>query len=301
MTIRLLEPSDEVALDEFLRSRSDTSMFLRGNLQDGGLNYAGETYQGRYLGCFDRQGIMSGVLGHFWNGRVRVAAPEPVLIRKLAAALLAGPDMEISGFSGAGVQVDDLIHHLGLNDSDFRLRVKEQLFSLRLDQLLIPDIGTTSGLVARLATVTDLDLLAAWRRHYDEETSLGTSGDIKKIQVMMAQTVKRERCWILECNGEPVAMSGFNAVLPDSVQVGGVYTVPRFRNRGFARYLVAETLRAVRRKGVESATLFTKNPAAAIAYRSIGFGWIGDYGLALLHKPAALAKIDPGAGAFAPC
>lgn len=301
MTIRLLEPGDEAALEAFLRGRSDTSMFLRGNLQDGGLSYAGEAYQGRYHGCFDRHGEMSGVLGHFWNGMIQPQAPEPVLVRKLAAALLAGPDMEISGFSGASVQVDDLINHLGLNEADFRLRVKEQLFSLMLDHLIIPEQYADSKLVTRLATDVDLPLLAAWRQQYDAETSLGNPGDIENARLTMNKLVEHGRCWVLERDGTPLAMSGFNAVLPDCVQVGGVYTVPEFRNQGCARYLVAETLHAAREKGVDKALLFTKNPAAVNAYAAVGFSWIGDYGLALLRNPLTISEIKFGTGVFVPC
>lgn len=305
MTIRLLEPGDETALEAFLRGRNDTSMFLRGNLRDHGLDNSqgerDEPFQGRYLGSFDRQGEMSGVLGHFRNGMIQPQAPEPLLIRKLAAALMAEPDLKISGFTGASVQVDDLILHLNLGEADYPLRVKEDLYALRLDQLTMPEIGASPKLTARLAVAADLDHLIAWRQHYDQETSLGGSSDELETTLMMIRWVDLERCWVLESDGVPVAMSAFNAVMPDCVQVGSVYTIPEQRNRGHARYLVAESLQAVRDQGVEKALLFTKTPAAASAYRAIGFTRIGDYSLAMLRNPVTSRDLGLRAGVLASC
>jgi len=72
-------------------------------------------------------------------------------------------------------------------------------------------------------------------------------------------------------------MTSFNAELPDMVQVGGVYTPPEFRNRGYARLAVALHLDAARKTGVTRAILFASGDAAARAYRAIGFRQTGHY------------------------
>jgi uncharacterized protein len=82
----------------------------------------------------------------------------------------------------------------------------------------------------------------------------------------------------------PVAYSGSNAMLPDVVQIGGVWTPPERRGRGYARCVVAGSLVAARKQGVARAVLFADpaNAAARAAYLSIGFVIVGDYGLVLL-------------------
>jgi len=82
----------------------------------------------------------------------------------------------------------------------------------------------------------------------------------------------------------PVAYSVFNAMLPDIVQIGGVWTPPECRGRGYARSVVAGSLVAARTQGVARAVLFADplNAAARAAYLSIGFAIVGDYGLVLL-------------------
>lgn len=89
--------------------------------------------------------------------------------------------------------------------------------------------------------------------------------------------------WILLESGRPVAYSAFNARLPDVVQIGGVWTPPELRGRGYARAVVAGSLLEARREGVYRAVLFTgvENVAARRAYEAIGFRVVGDYGLVI--------------------
>ncbi|MGL4279266.1 MAG: GNAT family N-acetyltransferase, partial [Albidovulum sp.] len=76
---------------------------------------------------------------------------------------------------------------------------------------------------------------------------------------------------ILERNGIPVATTGFTAELSGVVQIGGVYTLPDLRGRGYARAAVALHLAEGRQKGIRRALLFAANAAAARAYQAIGF------------------------------
>ena len=76
---------------------------------------------------------------------------------------------------------------------------------------------------------------------------------------------------------------GFDAALPDIVQLGGIYTPPAVRGRGFAKVAVAASLLVARDRGSSRAVLFTNNPSAARAYEAIGFRRIGDYSLVLLR------------------
>ncbi len=79
--------------------------------------------------------------------------------------------------------------------------------------------------------------------------------------------------------GEPLAMTSFNAILPDMVQIGNVYVPPELRRRGYARVVVARHLARVRAEGVRRAILFASGPAASRAYESIGFREEGSFTL----------------------
>src|SRR5438094_89407 len=90
--------------------------------------------------------------------------------------------------------------------------------------------------------------------------------------------------WVLISGTRPVAYSVFNAMLPEIVQIGGVWTPPEHRGRGYARSVVAGSLLAARKQGVQRAVLFADptNAMARAAYLAIGFRIVGDYGLVLL-------------------
>ncbi len=88
---------------------------------------------------------------------------------------------------------------------------------------------------------------------------------------------------MLDVGGTIVATTAFNAQIPEMVQVGGVYTPPASRGRGYARCVVAGSLLDARADGTaDRAILFTPNPAAARAYEAIGFRRISDYALVML-------------------
>lgn len=78
-----------------------------------------------------------------------------------------------------------------------------------------------------------------------------------------------------------VSMAAFNARIAEAAQIGGVYTPPALRSRGYARCAVAGALLAVRASEVRRGVLFTaeSNQAAQRSYQAIGFRPIGDYGL----------------------
>ena len=81
-----------------------------------------------------------------------------------------------------------------------------------------------------------------------------------------------------------VVSSGcFNARLPDTVQLGGIFTPREERSRGHARKLVAGMLRVARDEGATRGVLFTNddNVAAIRAYTALGFQRVGNYGLVL--------------------
>ncbi len=78
---------------------------------------------------------------------------------------------------------------------------------------------------------------------------------------------------MLERGGEPVAYAAYNAALPTCVQIGGVWTPPLLRSRGYARAAVAGALLAARERGVPRSVLFTEedNHPAKAAYRALGY------------------------------
>jgi predicted GNAT family acetyltransferase len=128
------------------------------------------------------------------------------------------------------------------------------------------------------------NLLCEWRSAYDIETLGSTDSEETRNRASAAldRQIAEGNAWVAIRNGIPVSLSAFNATLPDIVQLGGVYTPPEHRGRGYAKAAVAATLMAARQRGASRAVLFTSNPSAARSYEAVGFRRLGDYGLVLL-------------------
>jgi len=272
--IRILRSGDEDALETFLAPRADTSMFLRANVRRGGLEDRGRPLQATYAAAFGPQGIAA-VAAHCWNGILLVQAPQR--LREVVRAALAASRRALKGISGPADQVraarDTLgVHRPSVDDA-------EALFSLDLQRLRVPDL--LPALTFRRPREEDLPQLIAWRELYLVETGLSAPGpglyaDARSgIELLQAQGDQ----WLLEDAGNPVAYTAFNARLPDIVQVGGVWTPPKLRGRGYARCAVAGSLLEARAGGARRGILFTSSARATRAYEALGFERSGEYGL----------------------
>ncbi len=294
--IGILKPGDEAALEAFLLPRIASSMFLIGNMRASGLEDTGEAYSGTYAAAFDGQCII-GVAAHYWNGILVLQAPADV--EAVCRAAVKASRRPIAGLTGPNDQVELVKQALGILASAIQLDELEKLYTLRLADLLVPTILSTGQVRGRRIEPKDVDLLTEWRVAY----SIETQGEKDRPELWQRSRASIERVlqecrgWVLERSGEPVAYNAFNAATREAVQVGGVYTPPQLRRRGYARAVVAASLLDAQREGVEQAILFTGvgNIAAQRAYTALGFEYIGEYRMVLLEPPLAIHRdeIEP--------
>ncbi len=297
MEIRKLMPGDEPALEAFLLPRIATSMFLLGNLRAAGLIDNGVRFSGTYVGALDG-GVLIGVVAHYWNGMLMPQAGEHV--EALWHAAVAASGRGVRGAIGPVDQVD--VIRAGLDAEAARAGsvlprqqdAVEPLFALELAALVVPEALRQGEVHGRRATGRDVDTLAAWRVAFEVEA----------LSVEPAATAPDDACagvrrqiddgvlWILEDDDRPVAMTAFNTRTAEAVQVGGVYTPPELRGRGYARCAVAASLLAARDEGATLGVLFTAedNAAAQRAYRALGFRAEGAFRLFMLREPWALDR-----------
>jgi GNAT superfamily N-acetyltransferase len=285
MTLRLLSGADAAVLDRFLAGHRDSSMLLRANARLAGLDYRGEKCQAVYAAAFrdGRDAVMVGVAAHCWNGSLLMQAPEHPA--ELARVCVEWSGRQVTGLLGPRDQVRQARTALGLADAAAALEGDESLYALDLSELAIP-VALSSGLVAcRPPREQERATLHAWRAAYDIET-LGAT-DSPQLRQRSAEFLDAQiaaaNAWVAVADGEPVSLSAFNASLPDIVQLGGIYTPPPLRGRGYARAVVAASLVAARQRGAARAVLFTGNPSAVRSYEALGFRRVGDYSLVLFR------------------
>ena len=258
-------------------------MFLRTNIHHAGLQDGAERYHGLYMGAFDGDRLTD-IAAHFWNGHIILQAP--TLSSEIAVAVAQESGRSVIGILGPWAQVKAAEHHVDLDRNRLGKVVPEYLYILNLEALEFPKALSRGDVHHRFATVLDLPILVAWRRVYDRITMGFPDHAIDDVRNrdMLAGMIEEQCLWVLEHKGALVAVSAFSAALPDTVQVGGVFTDDSQRGQGYARSLVAGTLRDAHRSGVADAILFTEadNFPAQRAYESLGFVRAGDYGMVAL-------------------
>ena len=258
-------------------------MILRSNLFHSGLVDGPEPFQGLYMGAFAGDALTD-VAARYWNGNIILQAPTRPVEMALAVARESG--RPVNGLLGPWPQVRAAEPELGLDRARLGKVVPEYLYSLDLAELAVPESLSSGRVTYRYASHGDLPKLVSWRREYDLHT-MGfpeRSIDDAANRDALAAAIEANNLWVLEEAGRLVSMTGFNATLPDMVQVGGVFTPVQWRGRGHGRAVVAGSLLDAQAAGVVEAILFTEaeNHPAQRAYEALGFERIGDYGMVIL-------------------
>ncbi|MBQ2261230.1 MAG: GNAT family N-acetyltransferase [Loktanella sp.] len=268
--------ADQPAIEAFLRQHITTAMFSMANLRRHGM--AGGHLRALTIWLRKEGDVITDALAISEEGMIFPHCPTGPW--EAAQAVLKGH--AIIGLLGDAGQVDALRHALGLTKAAGHVTT-EPLYRLALNDLIMPDV---TGFTLRPLSDAPRDLVLGWRRAYLQET-MQMQGDtvdttaIKEIDSYSAADSHR----VLYQGDQPVAMTGFNATLPDAVQIGGVYTPPDQRARGLARRAVALHLAQARAAGVSEAILFAATVHAAKAYEAIGFARIGSFGIAIFENP----------------
>jgi RimJ/RimL family protein N-acetyltransferase len=282
--LRKLVPGDESRLFEFLSPYTESSLFLFANVERVGFADHGERFQGTYVASMEADGAITAVAAHSWNGIVMLQGDRGVERAARHAVELSG--RKVSGFIGPWSLVCRSRKAFGLDQTRAAHDGAELLFSLSLDALRVPPLLSNSDVALRAPTAAEASgVLAAWRADYQCET-LGTIRTPEQEQSARRETEgwrEAGSLWVLTVADEIVAMTGFNAETRGIVQVGGVFTPPARRGRGYARAAVAASLALARERGVRRSILFTAetNQAARRAYVALGYEAIGDFGLVL--------------------
>lgn len=288
ITVRQLNASDRIDADVFLEKRSETCMFMRSHIAQGGLVYKGLPHQGDHYGAFDG-GKLVGVIAHYWNGNVMIEAVDGIAElgqEIIKSAFTSG--RSIRGILGSFAQVEILIEAMDIQEWPRAVNSKEHLLAMRLQDLKVPALCHDTDFYRRDPFEKDRDLMMKWRFEYEMEFGTGLDNDDtrKRIAQDVEDFMSNGKYWLFEYQEKPVAFSGFNAVTEDTVQPSVVWVSPENRAKGFASPIVASILLVARdRWEKEKTVIFSQNAASEKAYKSLGYKDHGQYALIMFAKP----------------
>lgn len=140
-----------------------------------------------------------------------------------------------------------------------------------------PDAPSGPGRL-RQATLADLESLIPWWQGFARDAEQQALSDEE------ARTIARDRIgnrdgmtylWQLE---QPVSMALATGPTPHGIRIGGVYTPPELRGRGYASACVASLSRLQMDGGRAFCFLFTDaaNPTSNAIYRRIGYEQVAE-------------------------
>jgi RimJ/RimL family protein N-acetyltransferase len=275
--IRVLRRGDEAELERFLSPLLDSSMFLLANARKGGLEDSGQPFQATYAAAFE-EGRIVGVAACSWLGSMAIQAPRE--LPGVVGEAVRASGRQVTAMIGPYDQAVAACAAIGRTPRSLE---RELLFGVDLADLEVPGALRSGDVVCRPARRDELDLLAEWRARFIVETNVEREGpDLRsRARISMELLFADRSLFVLTRDDALVSMAAFNARVAEAAQIGGVYTPPGLRSRGYARCAVAGALLAVRASSVRRGLLFTaeSNAPAQRSYQALGFRRIGDYGL----------------------
>lgn len=281
--MRCAVAADAPAIEDFLVRHAETSMFLRGNLEQHGIGVSSHPHATCFY-LWEQGTEIIGVFGHTKDGYLMCQLPVEVPLDGLRA-VLAG--QMFRGMTGDPDQVARVLQALGMGDAEWSLQRDEPLYLLELADLVAPDVAT------RPPEIMDEPLLHQWVTQYELEIGHGIDDAASRERAKtraahLARGTGPEALLLLD-HDTPVAMTAFNAQARDMVQIGGVFVPDDQRGKGYGGLAVAAHLARARPRGVRRAILFAASAAAARCYEKIGFRRIGSYRINMLPAPVTLA------------
>jgi predicted GNAT family acetyltransferase len=183
---------------------------------------------------------------------------------------LLEPELTRKGLR-TGEKYDYELRSLAWDDRD----AKEQTPPTAMESFTGP-----RGLIIRRPRVSDLDGIFPLQKGYEQEEVLprGSAFNPAACRRSLEQLVSTDLILIAELKGSVVGKININAQSFSCLQIGGVYVLPEFRNRGIAQAMTAGIIRALHPLQ-KKFTLFVKkaNLPALKAYDNLGFVKIADY------------------------
>ncbi len=128
----------------------------------------------------------------------------------------------------------------------------------------------------RLATESEVELLAEWSHRFIDETGLPEEDRVSATPEAVLRRVRDQALSVWAVDDQPVTMAVARA--SSLARIGGVYTPPALRRRGYASACVAALTERLLEQGARKVTLSTDaaNRTSNKIYTALGYRYIGD-------------------------
>lgn len=278
---KFLEANEEkcVFLSSLVRRHSKDLYFVL-DLQDNDINFLSQSeilpVYNQIIGVF----YLHNTLFHFFSD---IDVFENPLFEKKFTDFIVSNNLKIKCISGEMQSSQKLLKVIAAVDGKMPYQINNyKLMSLKKsdkNNLSASNLLFNDDEIIR-CTQNDFDSLFLLEQKYMIEEVLPVGRNITQIEVSVSlkQILKNQLCLALLSDGEIVSKANTNAIGQNWIQLGGIYTLPQFRQNGYAKQTVSALCRRIFNAG-KNVVLFVKEknlPAKAL-YNSLGFAEAGDY------------------------
>ncbi len=254
--IRRLQEADRAAVMALLEEAPPYNLHLMGNLVKVGFDrdfceFWGDVADGHLRGVINRYfggWTLYGRAETDWPTLVGVLDDHPMTAQRLQDNPGGIPSVLglLRCYDAVAVDVEELMQ---LPPGDFRPRT------------------APPGVEVRRATLDDLPALIEY--YADAEYMTRPPAGVER-------PLRDTRLWVGLVNGAIVAAALTNAEATALAMVGGVYTLPAWRNRGIGQAVVSALCEELIRDGLRPVLYWHVDVAGAV-YRKLGFQRVGDW------------------------
>lgn len=255
MEIRKLDASNQPALYKLMEGHKGYNIFILGNVHSLGW----DSPMLEYWGAFAPD--LTAVLMRYNSNWAAWWTKPGEFIGNFGRIIASFPDTDcITGHP-------DIIDSLRIPGFSIKKRYNQHLAVL--DKLLPPP------------AVCD----ARWARpeDVDEVLELYQEDEIPRARAGLLRRINTGGLAVGLVEGRMVSAAAVTARSEDSAMIGGVWTLPQERQRGYGSWCTAWLCQQLMDSGI-TPTLFYHNPVAGSIYRKMGFSEIGPYAMITLER-----------------
>lgn len=264
----------------FLERTPETSLFLLSNLRAFGTRLGESLYSGNFKGLEEHGKLAAIFCLTRGGGLLAQAGGRTDLARQIVHAC-AQEALPIRGVLGDW-NVSKAIWDLLCADETLKetLASKELMYRLRLGNE--PPLHCVDGLSVRMLQADDHDQWQQLSEDFVNEVGLPLLGSRAQRKAAFVRSAGINHWWGAFDGLKLVSIIGIIALHETTAQIGGVFTPPSLRRRGYSRAVLTKLLQDSRDvHHLDRLFLFTgeENSAARKLYESVGFETFGHFGL----------------------
>lgn len=277
-TVERISPKNQKQMIAFLKNHDDYTLFLLGNFENYGPSLGEAPYSGNYyLVRLDNEIIavfcltMSGSL--LFQSIIR----EPIFETVLATCL--EEKIPITGLVGDWEFCSVFWQFL----KEKKIIQTEKFISKEI--LYQTNVSSRLSILQSNVRLLEADDYTQWkplRLDYLIEEGFPNNLTDKQMLELFIDKCNKKIIWGFFVNNQLVSIADLNAKAFDLGQLGGVYTAPKFRQKGYSKAVISKLLADLKTiHSINKLIIFTgeKNFPAQKLYESIGVKQIGHFAL----------------------